>query len=65
MALRWVKENIEYFGGDPNNITLCGNSSAATNIHLIMLSPLAKGIENILQNFMEFYSFQLDKWSKI
>lgn len=46
MALCWVKENIECFGGDPNNITLCGNSSAATNIHLIMISPLAKGICN-------------------
>ncbi|KAK7593086.1 hypothetical protein V9T40_007838 [Parthenolecanium corni] len=46
MALCWVKENIECFGGDPNNITLCGNSSAATNIHLIMISPLAKGLFN-------------------
>lgn len=43
MAFRWVKENIKYFGGDTNNITLFGGSSGATDIHLHMMSPLSKG----------------------
>lgn len=43
MALRWIKENIKYFGGDPNNVTLHGSSAGATDIHFHMMSPLSKG----------------------
>lgn len=43
MAFRWVKENIEFFGGDPNNITVFGQSAGASSIHLHNLSPLSEG----------------------
>ncbi|XP_072764146.1 esterase E4-like [Anoplolepis gracilipes] len=43
-ALRWVKENIETFGGDPNNITVFGSSSGSASTHLLMLSPLSKNL---------------------
>jgi len=43
-ALKWVKENIEVFGGDPENITLFGNSAGSISMHLLMLSPLSKGV---------------------
>lgn len=43
MALRWIKENIKYFGGDPDNVTLYGCSSGASNVHFHMMSPLSKG----------------------
>lgn len=43
MALQWVKENIPRFGGDPNNVTLLGESAGAASIHLHMFSPLSKG----------------------
>ncbi|XP_065202782.1 esterase E4-like [Planococcus citri] len=44
MGLRWIKDNISVFGGDPDNVTLIGSSIGAAVIHLIMLSPLAKGL---------------------
>jgi len=43
-ALKWVKENITVFGGDPNNITVFGVSAGSTSTHLLMLSPLSKGM---------------------
>lgn len=42
-GIKWVKKNIREFGGDPNNITLCGTSSGATSVHFLLLSPLTKG----------------------
>lgn len=43
MALKWVKANITGFLGDPENITLFGESSGSVSIHYLMLSPLVKG----------------------
>lgn len=44
MALRWVKENIKAFGGDPNNVTIFGESAGGASVHLMVLSPMAKGL---------------------
>lgn len=43
-ALRWVRHNIAKFGGDPNNITVFGQSAGAQDTSLLMTSPLAKGL---------------------
>jgi para-nitrobenzyl esterase len=41
-ALRWVRENIAKFGGDPGNITVFGQSGGAQDTGLLMASPLSK-----------------------
>ena len=43
-ALRWVRENIEGFGGDPENVTAAGESAGAFDISWLMTSPQAKGL---------------------
>jgi len=43
-ALQWVKKNISAFGGDPNNVTIAGESAGAIMIGAIVGSPQAKGL---------------------
>lgn len=42
-AMKWVKENIAYFGGDANEVTIFGNSAGASCVNLHMMSPLSEG----------------------
>lgn len=43
-ALRWIRDNIAGFGGDPNNVMLFGHGSGGAMVDLITLSPLARGL---------------------
>jgi para-nitrobenzyl esterase len=44
MMLKWVRQNIAKFGGNPNNVTLGGQSAGAEDTGFAMLSPLASGL---------------------
>lgn len=45
-SLKWIKSNISKLGGDPNNITISGESAGATNVAHLIVSPLSKDLFN-------------------
>jgi len=43
-ALEWVQRNIEKFGGDPDRVTIFGESAGSWAVNLMVATPLAKGL---------------------
>jgi len=43
-ALHWVRDNIANFGGDPNNVTIFGQSGGGAKVTTLMYAPSAKGL---------------------
>ena len=44
MALRWVRDNVAVFGGDPDNVTIFGESAGAHAVATLLAVPAAKGL---------------------
>ncbi|XP_037520132.1 cocaine esterase [Rhipicephalus sanguineus] len=44
LALKWVRDNVAQFGGDPSQVTLFGQGSGAVSVFLHILSPLSQGL---------------------
>ncbi|XP_077524600.1 acetylcholinesterase-1-like [Amblyomma americanum] len=44
LAMNWVRDNVEYFGGDPDMVTLMGHDAGAQSVGYHMLSPKSRGL---------------------
>ncbi len=56
-GLQWVRDNIESFGGDPDNVTIAGQSAGSFGVNFLTASPLASGLfhKAIGQSGASFY----------
>nr|CAH0110476.1 unnamed protein product [Daphnia galeata] len=63
MALRWIRDNIRYFGGNPDLVTIFGCSAGAASVHYHILSPHSKGLFHraIAQSGSSLNSWALEK----
>ena len=51
-ALRWVNKHIRSFGGDPDKVTIAGESAGSGSVSLLLLAPQAQGYYT---NFIYFF----------
>ncbi|XP_066908284.1 neuroligin-1 [Halyomorpha halys] len=64
-ALRWLKDNIIEFGGDPHSITLMGHHTGAIAVNYLMLSPVSQADNGLFQRAILMSGTALSSWSEV
>lgn len=62
LALKWVKDNIAIFGGNPDSVTLSGFSAGAASVHFHYFSPFSKDLFN---RGISFSGTALNSWTLV
>jgi len=62
LALKWAKENCARFGGDPNNITLFGESAGGASVHYHMISEMSR---DLFHKAIVMSGTVLSNWSNV
>jgi para-nitrobenzyl esterase len=67
LALEWVRDNISRFGGDPDNVTIFGESAGAMSIGVLLAMPKARGLFHraILQSGAAHHVHSLERAEKV
>lgn len=60
MALKWVKDNIRAFGGNPNSITVAGQTAGSACVHMLAMSPLSRGM---IKGVIAFSGSAIGPWN--
>ena len=64
LALKWVRDHIHHFGGNPESVTIFGESAGGASVHYHILSPHSKGIKrNRRTRKTSFHDFALQDCS--
>ncbi len=53
-GLRWVQKFIKYFGGDPNKVTIMGQSAGGASVGFLMVSPETRGNNKLFPSHFTF-----------
>lgn len=65
-ALKWVRDNIRYFGGNPHQVTIGGESAGGVSVGLHLISPMSRGLFDAAINFSgataNFWSVNKNPW---
>ena len=63
LALQWVRDNTEAFGGDPNNVTIFGESGGGRKVCTLLAMPAAKGLFHraIIQSSVTLHAVDADR----